>query len=79
MKLEVWSMICKQCGEDMVPIFVNVHPPLLSRWACNACGNSVSPNEAIDDAKEQAALAEEGADKYRHALSQLAGCDGCEE
>jgi len=64
MNLEVWSMECPMCGEDMVPIFVGVQPPLLSRWACNACGNSVSPNEALDEAARMLA------GEY---------CEGCEE
>jgi len=57
-------MECPDCGEDMVPIFVSVQPPLLSRWACNACGYSVSPHEALDEATRMFAS------EY---------CEGCEE
>jgi len=48
-KLEVWSMTCEHCGEDMRPIFVHegTERQFLSRWTCNYCGVS-EPPEAVE-------------------------------
>jgi len=46
LNVEVWSMRCPDCNnDDMVPITLS--DGTLTRWTCNFCGYSISPDEAL--------------------------------
>jgi len=64
-KLEVWSMKCEHCGEDMQPRFIAGE---LHMWWCLGCSHTETPEHALNRATDLTA-----------SDYQIAGCEVCDE